>query len=234
MIKQKKLVDQDFVWKKGFDNWVKIQDVSELGCVMVALPLDEDFPEKLPEEISFKNQNQQEKIFFIRVGLDRGAAKTTEYGPYSLEVLQRLYKEKRINGKTLVFKKGHAEWMTLGEVEGYQEVFHEAPPVMEQEEKRRYRRKPFVARMLFHTNKQVFEGVCRDISVGGMQVLVADFPAKEGEQIALNVHPENNKYHFTANGEVVRLLPGGQGFSFRFLNLSEQALSSIKNYLHEN
>jgi hypothetical protein len=36
-------------------------------------------------------------------------------------------------------------------------------------------RKPFIARIFFNNDKKFFEGICRDISVGGMQVLVDGF-----------------------------------------------------------
>ena len=58
--------------------------------------------------------------------------------------------------------------------------------------------------MFFANNDQLFEGVCRDISIGGMQVLVDHFPAQVGERISLNVHPENSEHHFVADGEIVR------------------------------
>ena len=92
-------------------------------------------------------------------------------------------------------------------------------------------RKPFVARMLFHDNSEVYEGACRDISVGGMQILVSDFPGEVGEEIALNVHPENGEYCFVAAGKIVRFLDGKQGFSFRFTELSDDAKKVIENYV---
>ena len=80
-------------------------------------------------------------------------------------------------------------------------------------------------------NKKVFEGICRDVSVGGMQVLIDQFPGKAGEKISINVHPENSDYHFVASGQIVRLLEGNNGFSFRFQQLSDEAKKAIEKYV---
>ena len=47
----------------------------------------------------------------------------------------------------------------------------------------------------------------------------------------MNVHPENSDFCFTAQGEIVRILDGNQGFSLRFRNLSQEAQSSIDKYI---
>ena len=85
--------------------------------------------------------------------------------------------------------------------------------------------------MYIENKKEVFVGICRDISVGGMQVLVDHFPGRVGEKIAINVHPENTEYNFVADGKIVRSLDGGQGFSFRFMNLSSESQNAIQRYL---
>ena len=85
--------------------------------------------------------------------------------------------------------------------------------------------------MFIENNSQLYEGICRDVSIGGMQVLVNQFPGSVSERISINVHPDNTDHHFTASGEIVRLLEGGVGFSFRFLNLSDEAMKTINSYI---
>ena len=68
----------------------------------------------------------------------------------------------------------------------------------------------------------------------GMQVLVSDFPAKQGDRITLNVHPENSQSGFVASGKITRLLNGGQGFSLRFIGLSPEAQKAITSYIQKN
>lgn len=238
MISNQELKSEDFVWKKGFENWKKIKDVNELEKQEPELPSfkvpETPAPTPAPaKKIQMRDLNPDENVIFIRVGVDRGAA-PTEYGPYSLNLLKRLFKENRINGKTEVFIKGSEGYSLLADHPDYQEIFHEVPPVIKESDRRTQVRKPFIARLFVQNNKNLFEGICRDISVGGMQILMDKFDGKAGDKISINVHPENSDYHFTANGVVVRLLEGNAGISFRFQGLSDEAKRAIEKYVQEN
>lgn len=222
----------DYVWKKGFENWTRVEEVSEL-----AIGEEEDVEEEaqMPNIISsgstkLKDYLAEESSIFIKIGADRGGSEV-EYGPYSIEVIKKLYAENRINEKTYIFVRGMSDWMMIGDIEDFSEIFEGTPPPIEDADRRANSRKPFVARMYIENQKQVYVGVCRDISVGGMQVLVENIPAHIGDHISINVHPENTEHHFVAGGEVVRMLDGGQGFSFRFTELGEEAKEAIENYL---
>ncbi len=231
----------DFVWCKDFENWKKIADVEEFESSKKSestAPIEA--PPQIQEDSTTENSEtnafilgafpENQKNFFIRIGMDRGGA-SSDYGPYSLEIIKKLYKENRINGKTLFYGPGLTSWIPLADISDYQEVFEDLPPKIGEDERRSSERRPFVARMLIHDRKNIYEGVCRDVSVGGMQVLVSDFPSRVGEEISINVHPDNTDYHFVSSGQIVRLLEGQQGFSFRFVALSEEAKSAIESYL---
>ncbi len=229
------LTGEDYVWRKGFENWLKIKDVEELSVDAPALP---DIPAPVlaaPTTASFRlgDLRGSDKLVYLRIGVDRGGV-PTEYGPYSMELVRRLFNENRINGRTQIFVKGHTqEWVFLADAEDFEATFNEVPPVIQDTERRRWVRKPLLARLFVQNNKQVYEGVCRDISVGGMQVLTDAFPGSAGDKIAINVHPENSEYHFTASGTVVRLLDGNQGFSFRFDPLQQEAKQAIEKYIRD-
>ncbi len=238
MVVNQELTSSDFVWKKGFDNWKKIKEVPELqvepGPVIEPLA----FPSapvmnEIEKEFSFANMDENDRSIFIRVGNDRGGA-TSDYGPFSLKQLKQLYKENRINGKTFVFTTGMKEWKVMGDLPEYQDIFQELPPPIKEADRRNAARKPFIARLFVQNNKKLFEGICRDISIGGMQVLVNDFKGQAGDKISINVHPENTDYHFTAAGMVVRVLEGNSGFSFRFEGLNDEAKRAIEKYIQEN
>ena len=64
-----------------------------------------------------------------------------------------------------------------------------------------------------------------------MQVLVNNYKGQVGDKIALNVHPANSEDHFTAEGEIVRVLEGNSGFSFRFNELAQDARKSIERHI---
>jgi c-di-GMP-binding flagellar brake protein YcgR len=122
----------------------------------------------------------------------------------------------------------------MGDLPEYQDIFQELPPPIKEADRRNAARKPFIARLFVQNNKKLFEGICRDISIGGMQVLVNDFNGQAGDKISINVHPENTDYHFTAAGMVVRVLEGNSGFSFRFEGLNDEAKRAIEKYIQEN
>lgn len=237
MMTNQDLKSEDFVWKKGFENWKKIKDVEELNrkdaspIPEIALP-----PEIKPvphKEISLKDLAPDDRVLYVRIGADRGES-TSDYGPFSVKQLKQLFKENRINGKTFAFIRGSKEWKILADFPEYQEIFEELPPVIKDSERRVALRKPFIARLFIQNNKSLYEGICRDISIGGMQILVDNFKGLSGDKITINVHPENSDYHFTAAGVVVRLLEGNSGFSFRFHALSDEAKRAIEKYVQEN
>jgi hypothetical protein len=91
-------------------------------------------------------------------------------------------------------------------------------------------RRPMVARILLHNNQSVTEAMCRDISVGGMQVLTDEIPGVVGSKIRLNVSSGDIE-PFVAEGEIVRLLEDQRGFSFRFSGLSDSAKKTIEKYI---
>ena len=237
MISNQELKTDDFVWKKGFENWKKIKEVPELQVQNTPAPVDIPKAPEIPviptKDLTFKDIPEDDRAVFIRIGADRGGA-STDYGPFSVKQLKQLFKENRINGKTFVFIKGSNDWKMMADFPEYQEIFEELPPVIKESERRVTVRKPFIARLFIQNNKNLFEGICRDISIGGMQILIDDFKGNAGDKITINVHPENSDYHFTASGVVVRILEGNSGFSFRFQGLSDEAKRSIEKYVQEN
>ncbi len=225
---------ESYIWKKGFDNWKHFRDVSEVAHLLnppkpAAAPKMPD-PVYTRPTVDWNRLDSNDRLFHIKIGLDRGGDET-EYGPFTLNELKRAFDEQRINGKTFIFTSGMDNWMFLADIPVYQKFFAELPPVIDEIDRRVSVRKPFVARLLFHDDSVVYEGICRDISVGGLQILVSNFPAKLGDEITLNVHPDNTDYCFVATGLVVRVLDGNQGFSMRFKKLTNEAREAIETYL---
>jgi hypothetical protein len=176
LIENRDLGTEEFVWKKGFETWKKIKEVEELQRTN-KIEAEEVLPPEISvsfNEVSLKELTPDERNLYVRIGADRGSS-TTEYGPFSLNQVQKLFKENRINGKTFLFIKGTNNWKMLADFKDYEEVFEEVPPVIKESERRMAVRKPFIARIFFNNDKKFFEGICRDISVGGMQVLVDGF-----------------------------------------------------------
>lgn len=215
---------ETYLWTKGMENWEHLSNIAEF-----AQAPEETF-DLNDHEVTLSSQEEEGKTLFIRIGIDRGSP-PTDYGPFDLSMIKKLYQENRINAKTLIYINGMTKFKVLGDFVDFNLVFQEAPPIIAEDERRAAERKPFIARMFIQNQAKVFEGVCRDVSIGGMQVLVDQFPGHVGEKIDLNVHPENSDLHFVASGEIVRKLEGGQGFSFRFLSLKEEARQAIESYI---
>lgn len=229
-IENSTLGDDDYIWKKGFDDWSKIKDVEEFQAKEEVL-VEEELPGVIESEsMSLVEQANNESSVFLKIGADRGG-QAVEYGPYSLEIIIKLFNQNRINAKTFIFIRGMSDWKMLADFSDFSEVFEDTPPPIEESERRIGKRKPFIARMYLESDKNIYVGICRDVSIGGMQVLVDQIPAQIGESISINVHPENTEHHFVAGGQIVRILDGGQGFSFRFTDLNEDAKEAIQNYL---
>lgn len=240
------LKSDSYVWTKGYDNWVKAEEVDDLaGYLSSDAPTEEAAismsaePEPVQETQAPSSEvahseiwdlGEDDQVITIKVGYDRGGDEI-EYGPYSVSQMRRAFTENRINGKTFVFVPGADNWSFLADTPLFNRITTELPPTIEEQERRVHVRKPFVARLLFHDQSKVYEGICRDISVGGLQILVSDYPAKIGDYIKMNVHPENDDVSFSASGRVVRVLDGNQGFSLRFDSLEEKARTSIEKYV---
>ncbi|MAZ47349.1 MAG: hypothetical protein CME65_02220 [Halobacteriovoraceae bacterium] len=228
LLKSGQLNEEDYVWRKGLENWAQVKDMNEFESALHQPMPEPSLPPRMDETIN-RLQDLSSGIF-VKIGVDRGGNEV-EYGPYHLDLIKRLFDENRINGKTYVFSEGMSDWKLLADFEDFSDVFSDLPPPIEDEERRSNARKPFIARMYIENNQKVFVGICRDISTGGMQVLVDEFPGQVGETISINVHPENTDYHFVASGQIVRVLEGRQGFSFRFSNLSGESEQAIQSYL---
>lgn len=227
---------ESYVWTKGFDNWQRAKNVDQLQTYLsgddAAIITPASPPKGDRPSLDIASLPEDRPCVTIKIGYDRGAD-DVEYGPYTLAQLRRAYKENRINGKTFVYVPGMENWQFLAETPLFDRITSDMPPIIEDSERRMHIRRPFVARLLFHDQQEVYEGVCRDISTGGLQVLVANFPCKSGDEVKLNVHPDNGAQSFTATGKVVRVLEGGQGFSLRFHGLGEQALNAIQAYIDQ-
>ncbi len=233
-----------YVWTKGFADWKLIKDVNELNIPINAIQKKHENTATATQEYTQVNNSnstganlllgtnkRDEKCIYIKTGFDRGGT-PKEYGPYDLETLKKLYKTNRINGRTLVYFPGIDCWRILAVFTDFEEIFNELPPIIEESDRRRWERKPFTARLFFTTDNQFYEGVCKDISMGGMQVLLHKFPGKVGEVIKLNVHPEDANHQFVAKAKIVRIAKSDGALSMEFIELSDVAKKAIENYLN--
>ena len=248
-----------YVWKKGLDNWVQAKNLDELKHLLKEeddfelSDLDNEINKEYnddnsdPINGSFDNEimesgaseegeiihfdwdmvNEDEQIFILKIGEDRGG-EDKEYGPFSVTMIRKLISDNRINQKTQLFSAGMSEWSFIGNIDYFSELF---PGDERFEDRRTSRRCPISARVFLSDDSSFFQGVCRDISIGGAQVLVANFPGSVGDLVKVNMHFEDGSFAFTANGKITRLLNHVGGFAMRYIELSSSAIRMINSYV---
>ena len=144
-----------------------------------------------------------------------------------------------MNDGAYLWQEKYTEWKPFSEVAEFKSSPTIAEPVPapqvkdERADRRVAPRRPLVAHIYLTNQKEILTGICRDISIGGMQVLTEGMPGGVGEKIQLNVLPPNasGMKPFVAEGVIVRLLEDKRGFSFRFTALKDEARKAIESYI---
>lgn len=182
----------------------------------------------------------------------------SQIGPFARSEIERLLKVGTVFGVTHAWKDGMENWIPLKDTEEFGDAagikkLPPKPPAFKAPagsrmvsgsdrrttprlEQRSSPRRPLVAKILVTQSAELAVAVCRDISVGGMQVLTDRIPGAVGTHIKLNVSSVGSQKNsgiepFVAEGVVVRHLEDGRGFSFRFERLSDLARKTIERYI---
>jgi hypothetical protein len=136
-----KINTETYVWRKGFENWERLKNVSELEdnikleethTPAKALASSENLKNKLEQieveveqvkvdPLIWSNVDPKDSIFYLRIGLDRKSSPVEYYGAYSLVELKEAFLHKRINEKTQVFATGMGVWKELNCLSFFQE-----------------------------------------------------------------------------------------------------------------
>jgi hypothetical protein len=238
-----------FVWRKGQKEWQRLCEVPTFQSSVPAAP-----SETLKEAVSERSQellaNRRAKANFLPVPPepDENTQKIwflyfneTQYGPFSKGEIESYLSAGKIHSRVYAWKDGMKGWERIEKLIAFQKTATATPappPPVEKSDLRKTPRKPMVAKILMANDEDVIVAVCRDISIGGMQVLTDRVPGAVGTKVKLNVSPAGEGKEgaktfkpFVAQGLIVRLLDDGRGFSFRFDKLTPAARASIEGYL---
>ena len=219
------------VWKDGYQGWTRLYDVIDFKPLLPAEP-----PASLIAEIqkSFQGtppplsprQKEELRTWFIYL-------EDSNYGPVSDIEVVRMFELGQVNGATYMWKKGFSDWQQAATIPDWSQQIGALKNTEAKlpSDKRSAPRKPFEAKVLLTDGKEVGWAVCRDISVGGMQVLMDRSPGQVGTILKLNVNSHGPIPSFACEGTIVRILEDGRGFSFRFSALSAEAKSAIEKYI---
>lgn len=215
-----------------------------------------------PPKPANKARNEEEaRIWFLYYN-------DSQFGPFSGEEISRFLRVGKIHGRVHIWKDGMGDWERLESIERFADDVEEAKRVRDAKraatsgspakgaradrseeggreagEQRKAPRRPLIAKILMADDKVLTAAVCRDISVGGMQVLTDRIPGEPGAKIKLNVSPAGGKggtkvgqksiAPFVAEGTIVRILEDGRGFSFRFHRLPDSSRQAIEDYIRD-
>jgi hypothetical protein len=226
------------VWKEGFTGWTRIYDVIDFKPLLPAEPaaaLIAEFQKSTQAAPPPMAPAQRQELRTWYIYLDEA-----NYGPISDPEVATLIQAGRITPATYMWQKGFADWMQAKDVSAWANAFGggaapapAAAAAPRQADKRSAPRKPFETKILLTDGKEVGWAICRDISVGGMQVLMDHSPGPAGTELKLNVNAHGAVPGFACEGTVVRILEDGRGFSFRFKNLSGDARAAIEKYISQ-
>lgn len=229
---QQGMLDKDsYVWRKGFTSWEKAKDVADLRTAVFGEEKEEIIKTSIVRpEFRWNDIEMEEPIFCIKIGPDRNSTEA-EYGPYTLLELRRAYREKRINARTMIFSPGMEDWMLLADIPIFQKVFTEIPPVLAEREKKVHVKRPLLARVQTKQVPKVFDGVCRDVTIGGFQILVTGVPVKVGDVVSIDLSYPDMFEALSVEGQVQRILDGDQGFSCRLKSINLEVEKLLNSHL---
>ncbi|AUN99317.1 DUF4339 domain-containing protein [Bacteriovorax stolpii] len=136
------ITNETYIWRKGFQNWERLKDVTELSFeseepaveIETPMPAPTPLPQRRAEvkreepvrqegpsspdvqfNFDWRSTKENDELFFVRIGKDRKASDSDIFGPYSMTELKEALKEKRINLQTLVFAPGMSSWVKIEE-----------------------------------------------------------------------------------------------------------------------
>ena len=237
-----------YLWKPGQADWKRACDLKVFQAVLPQTPSKEvqtkvkglvapsstQKREVLPPT-PLKRERSTQKVWYVH-------DQNSQFGPFSLEEVQRLIQIGKIKSQAFAWRDGMENWEKLLKIREFQEVSGKiqvprgALSREKSSDQRGAPRRPLVARIFLTHQDSVIVAVCRDISVGGMQVLTDRIPGNPGTHLKMNVSPAgdskgNRIQPFIAEGEIVRVLEDHCGFSFRFEKLPDRAKRAIQNYI---
>jgi hypothetical protein len=263
----RELSPADYVWKPGQPEWKRLFEVKGFEAVVPPRPQVKP-AQPAPQPPAAPRSESKRTWYLHRNG--------SQYGPFSQAELESALERGKVSPRVHAWKAGLSGWERLERLPEFQAWAQKRAP-QEQvprpprfpgksepeaeaigepavEERRATPRKPLVAHILMSDQQSVLVGMCRDISIGGLQVLTDSIPGPVGTRLRMNISPpdlDGSSSHgsgsrsarsgsspaagsirpFVAEGVVVRLLEDGCGFSFRFSQLSESSLKAIESYI---
>jgi hypothetical protein len=160
----------------------------------------------------------------------------SEFGPLTVSEALVVVKSGKLKGELYAWTPGFVAWKPITEVKELTELNGQIKRIGSPSDRRSSTRVALLASVRYdnglmtQAGGQIFPGICRDISEGGIQILGQSFGG--GSLVHMEVSPMNNDEikPFETFGTVRKLLPNNQGFSVQFKALPETAREQIAKY----
>lgn len=227
-----------YIWCEDWDDWKHVYKANDFESLIPAKP-EKSSIQKLKQRLEEKKKKKSvlhpplldDNQWFLHSG-------GTQFGPLSTAEVKQAIEDQKIDSRSHIWTEGWPKWKSVTDAKEFASFLKQSPsvpPPLKSSERRTSPRRPLVAKLFLHNEKEVVVAVCRDISIGGMQVLTDHVPGEVGTKLKLNVSPSgSNVKGFVAEGEIVRVLEDGRGFSFRFLKIASDAKKAIETYLKDS
>lgn len=240
-----KLVEKEWTWvhyayRESEGNWGRLCDQALLKALQPSMPKGKPVAPTPPlpkledrfQWFLYQNDNQT--------------------GPYQTAEIKRLIASGQVLEQAHVWREGFENWQYVKDVKELFSTPSSSAPVVppapvvptvssvadaaakkQASEKRGMPRRPLVAQVYLTNQTELITGICRDISVGGMQMQTDRVPGEVGSTIRLNVVPPatTGMKAFVAEGVIVRVLEDRRGFALRFTQISDEAKKVIESYI---
>jgi hypothetical protein len=216
----------DYCYRESEGKWIRICDHPVFISIQPEAPKPKPAGKVLPPPVPMEARKPRIRWFLFQ--------SESQSGPYSEIEMKRLISVGQVFRDSFVWQDEFPDWKPILQVPEFLGGFQKAiTEPIKPSDRRESPRKPLVARIYLTNEKEIASGMCRDISVGGMQVLTDTLPGKTGDRIHLNVMPPESSglAPFVAHGVIVRILEDKRGFSFRFTDINDDAKSSIERYI---
>lgn len=215
-----------FVWKEGMPEWTRVSDVSGFESLMPKAPVAKpgSQPPKPPGQTKTKSRD-----WFLYHS-------NAQHGPFAEDEVIGMVQVGSTGSDVYAWKDGMKDWEPLSLIPAFK-AYAKTPvtPGAGAAEKRAHARRPLIAKVMIAEGSKVFVGMCRDVSIGGMQVMSEYVPQSVGAKLKLNISPPDLTkaafQAFVAEGTVVRILDDRRGFSFRFSELPAATRTVIERII---
>lgn len=184
--------------------------------------------------MNLKTLSNDGKNIFVKVLVASG--RTEDFGPYSLDLLKKLFDEDRIDGKAFIYSPSLDNWKILADFNDFHDFFGEKPPEIDALERRLNSRVEISTACRIYTDKNIYVATANDLSMLALKVLIKDHALELSDIVVVEFDdPILTGEKFSA--QVMRLFDSNgneTALTLKFNGLSAVQIEKISSVVHYN